>query len=174
MRPESLTDFPDASRLWVFGVDRPLKGDEEATLLGAVDAFLGDWRAHGTPLRAARDWRYGRFLIVSVDQRTEPPSGCSIDALVRVLKETGDFIGVTLVDNTPVWYRNPQGGVERSSRARFKQLAEAGEVSAETIVFDNSVTRLGDVRSGRWETRAGQSWHARAFPIVAGPSASGD
>ena len=75
-------DLPDSSRTWVFGADRSL--DQRATdlLLGEVDRFLSQWHAHGSPLTAARDWKYGRFLTVAVDQSTAarrpvPSTDCS-------------------------------------------------------------------------------------------------
>ena len=45
----------------------------------------------------------------------------------------------------------------------FAQLAATGSVTLETTVFDNTLTSVGDVRAGRWETRLAQAWHARAF-----------
>lgn len=159
------TDFdrlPDDARLWTFAASRPLAGAEERTLLGAVDAFLEDWAAHGTPLTAARDFRYGRFLLVAVDERTAPPSGCSIDAMVRVLKELEDQLGLTLVDHGSVWYR-AGGEVRRAPRPEFAGLVADGSVDRETVVFDPTLTRVGEVRAGRWERPAGEGWHARAF-----------
>ena len=35
-------------------------------------------------------------------------------------------------------------------RDRFAALAASGSVTLDTIVFDNTITRVGDVRSGRW------------------------
>ena len=36
-------------------------------------------------------------------------------------------------------------------------------VGPDTTVFNNTLTSLGDVRAGRWEVPASDSWHARAF-----------
>ena len=44
--------------------------------------------------------------------------------------------------------------------------ANASKLTADTIVFDTLAERLGDVRSGRWERRAGDSWHARLLDTV--------
>jgi hypothetical protein len=30
-------------------------------------------------------------------------------------------------------------------------------------VFDNTLTRVGDLQAGRWEVKAAESWHAKAF-----------
>src|SRR5690348_17553584 len=78
--------LPDDSRAWVFGADRTLNEQQSQQLLEEVDRFLPTWTAHGAPLTVGRDWRYGRFLTVAVDQSTAGASGCSIDGLFRTLK----------------------------------------------------------------------------------------
>jgi hypothetical protein len=163
--PESVAfrHLPDTARVWSFGVSRPLEPAEEARLLETVDAFLEGWKAHGHPLAAARDWRYGRFLLVAVNDRVVPPSGCSIDALIRSLKKLEKELGVEMVGGAPVWYREggPDGEIRRVSRPSFKAAAERGRVTALTTVFDLSITRLGELREGKWELPAGKSWHGR-------------
>lgn len=162
-------NLPETSRLWVFPASRPLDAPEEDRLLQRVDRFLDGWGAHGAPLTAARDWRYGRFLLVAVDEASVPPSGCSIDAMARVLKEAGEELDVDFLDHGPVLYRveavegEGGGNVRRVSRAEFKKLAQDGEVDLNTTVFDQSVTRLSQLRSGEWEKPAGTGWHRRAF-----------
>lgn len=161
--PEAFPHLPDSARLWAFGVSRPLTAQEEARLLERVDAFLEGWKAHGHPLSAARDWRYGRFLLVAVDDRITPPSGCSIDALVRELRVLeGDF-AAEIVGGAPVWFREggPDGTIRRVSRAEFRQKARAGEVRPDSVVFDLSLTRVDALRAGNWELPARSSWHGR-------------
>lgn len=155
--------LPDSARLWTFGVSRPLEPGEEKALLDAVDGFLEEWKAHGHPLAAARDWRHGRFLLVAVDDRVTPPSGCSIDALVRTLSALEGTLGVEIVGGGPVWYREggADGDIRRVSRSDFRTAAEEGRIDQSTMVFDPSLTRLGDLRAGKWELPAGSSWHAR-------------
>jgi hypothetical protein len=154
--------IPDSGRVWIFGSDRPLTDNEETRLLTVVDAFLDGWAAHGTPLTVGRDWRYGRFILVGLDESSVPPSGCSIDAMVNALKELERELGATFVDNTPVWYRQ-DGTIGRVSRSQFKDLVQSGSVGLDSVVFDNTVTRVSQVRSGEWERPAGESWHRRAF-----------
>ncbi len=160
----AFAELPGESRLWVFGVGRSLDGVEERALMDAVDEFLESWVAHGTPLRCGRDWRRGRFLLVAVDETSVPPSGCSIDAMVRVLKDQERALETTIVDNAPVWFLDdPSQEIRRVSRSEFKRLAERGDVGPETVVFDNAVTRLSEVRAGRWERPAHEGWHRKAF-----------
>lgn len=154
--------LPDESRLWVFGVDRTLAKTEQESFLSAVDRFLETWQAHGVRLTCGRDWRRGRFLLVAVDEASEPPSGCSIDAMVGVLRGQERRLGLRVLDNTPVWFV-ADGEVRRISRPDFRRLAEQGVVGPDTVVFDNTVTRLKDARAGRWEGPARGTWHQKVF-----------
>lgn len=163
MTGRGLDDFPGSARIWIFGADRELGAAEADELLVAVDDFLEGWAAHGVPLRAARSWRYGRFLIVGVDTETVPPSGCSIDALVRVLRGMEDRLGARFLGNEAVWYRDGSGDVRRASRPEFRTLAREGGVTPGSVVFDNSITALGQLRAGRWEGPAAERWHAAFF-----------
>jgi len=160
----SFEQLPPESRLWVFAADRGLSADERARLLEQVDAFLAQWKAHGHPLTVARDWRYDRFLLVGVDEMSAGASGCSIDAMVRTLGELEQALGVQLLDHGPVLFRRDDG-IARLPRPAFAELARAGGVSGDTVVFDNTLTRVAELRAGRWETPARESWHARAFGL---------
>ena len=71
-------------------------------------------------------------------------------------------LGVTLADSGPVLFRQGET-IERVTRARFTELATSGVVSPETAVFDNTLATVGDLRAGRWELPARETWHSRAF-----------
>jgi len=160
------TDFdhlPDDARLWIFGADRSLDPGERERLLERVDAFLETWNAHGHPLTGARRWAEERFLLVGVEA-TAPPSGCSIDAMVGVLKEVEAELGLGITGHGPVFWRDEDGSVRSASRADFRRLAREGEVDPGTTVFDPTLTRIGDLREeGGFEVPAHASWHGRAF-----------
>jgi hypothetical protein len=80
-------DLPAESRVWVFASDKPLTGGDATKLLATVDGFLAQWKAHGAPLRSAREWRDDHFLTIGVDPTEEQASGCSIDGLFRGLRD---------------------------------------------------------------------------------------
>ncbi|HCR03890.1 MAG TPA: hypothetical protein DIU18_01735, partial [Gemmatimonadetes bacterium] len=140
--------LPDDARLWVFGVERALTADEQAVLLTSVDRFLEDWAAHGSPLTGARDLLEERFLMVGVDEASVPPSGCSIDAMVGVLRSFEETMGVGLVGHGPVFYRTSSGDVTSVARSDFRRLAEEGRGGPATAVFDTTLTRVGRLRHG--------------------------
>jgi hypothetical protein len=149
------------SRLWIFAAERALTPDEQTRVLAVVDEFLDQWRAHGRPLAAARDLRYGQFLLVGVDESAEGASGCSVDGMTRTLAALERQMGVEMLSHAPVLYRSAEG-VVRVPRPTFGERAKAGEVTPDTIVFDNSLTRVGDL-AHKWEVPASASWHGKAF-----------
>ena len=118
-----------------------------------------DW-SKGVPLTAGRYLRHNQFVLVGVNERAAGVSGCSVDALVRRMDQLGRELGVDLVDNAPVQYREGNT-IARVSRDEFSSLVAKGAVNLNTLVFDNTVTKVGDV--DRWEVRAADAWHARAF-----------
>lgn len=161
MTHAALAELPADSRLWVFPSTAPLEEENQTCLLEEVDDFLAGWLAHGRPLKAGRELRHGRFLIVAVDEGDASASGCSIDALVGRLRELGALFGTSFIDHSKCWYRDEvTGGVRCVSRPDFRALAESGRVGPETRVFDTTLTSLRDLRQRGLELPARKSWHA--------------
>jgi hypothetical protein len=156
-----LTTFdklPDGARVWIFGAAAPVDDIDAAKLLAATDTYLMQWKAHGHPLTAARDWRDERFLVIGVDQRTEGASGCSIDGLFHMLQELEQALGSTMVGGGLVFFRGPGDLVCALSRGDFEALSRRGGADAATPVFDTTITTAGDYRA-RFEVPAAKSWH---------------
>jgi len=158
----SFDKLPSDARLWIFAAERPLSPTERARVLDETDAFIDQWMAHGVPLTAGRELRYDQFVLVGVDERAAGVSGCSIDALVRRMQQLERVLGLELVNNSPVLYREGES-VVRVPRDRFAELAASGTVTPSTRVFDNTLTRVGDLLAGKWEVKAAEAWHGRAF-----------
>jgi len=150
-------NLPDASRIWVFGSDKPLTEEGTTALLDGVDAYLADWKAHGAPLTVASQFRDKRFLVVGVDQSTAGATGCSIDGLFRVLQGLEKQVGASVVGGGRVFYRAQAGTVQSTSRDEIPALVSSGAISKDTVVFDPSITDLGAFRAG-FEKRATESW----------------
>ncbi len=113
-------------------------------------------------LRDRSDRCSSYFLFVGVDENAAGVSGCSIDALVRDIKALEAELNTTLVDHSPVLFREGEA-IRRVSRQEFAELATGGGVNTDTLVFNNSLTTVGQVRAGEWEVRAADSWHGEAF-----------
>ena len=158
-----LKDLPGSARTWVFGANKTLDGPASETLLAEADRFLSQWKAHGSPLTVARDWRYSRFLTVAVDQSTAGASGCSIDGLFRSLTALEPKLGASLVTSGLVFYRDQTGAIQSVDREGFSALGAKGKIESGTKVFDPTITTLDEWRV-RFELDASQSWHAGLLP----------
>ena len=148
-----ISQLPDDSRIWIFGISPPLDERKSSRLLAAVDGFLDPWAAHGHPIVSARDVLHGSFLVLAVDRQSET-SGCSIDRMFGLLQQLERDLGISILDPNRIFLRGADGSIQAMSRARFR---EAG--AGDTLVFDTIAERLGTVRSGRWQSPASQSWH---------------
>ena len=155
--------LPDNARIWIFGSDKPLTGAVADTLLAEVDSYLDQWKAHGFPLRAAREWRDDRFLIIGIDPTVEQASGCSIDGLFRSLQQMQTSIGAQLVGGGRVFYRDASGATRSVRRDEFEAMASSGKIDAKTPVFDTSLTQL-DAWKSEFERPFAESWAAALTP----------
>jgi hypothetical protein len=153
------SDLPESARIWVFGSDVSLNGAVADTLLAEVDQYLVTWKAHGFPLKAAREFRDNRFLIVGIDPTAEQASGCSIDGLFRQLQQVQKTIGAQLVGGGRVFYRDQTGKAQATTREEFSTLKTKGAIGPRTPVFDTSLTRLDDWKA-KFEKPLAESWAA--------------
>lgn len=165
----SLVDFkqlPDEARLWIFAGERRLAHQEVERLTESMGGFLQTWAAHRQELTTAWDLKYDQFVFIGVDQSRAAASGCSIDALVHQLRDLEQAMGVAIITtHARIFYRNEAGEVCNLPRPQFKELLQEGRVDENTIVFNNTLQRVGELRAGRWEVPMKDSWHARAFGI---------
>ena len=145
----------DDARIWVFGISPSISEEQTSQLLADVDGFADGWSAHGTAVTSGRELRDRSFLVVAVDRRSET-SGCSIDRMFGMLRKFERDLNVSVLDPDRIFYRGRDGLVHAISRQQFRQSGDP-----HTIVFDLLAERLGDVRSGRWERAAKDSWHAQ-------------
>ncbi len=159
-------DLPDTARCWIYTAAEPIDPSTQEALLEPVEAFLETWTSHNRPVRGAATVLYDRFLVLAATLEGEGDiSGCGIDASTRVIDEAAEALGIEWAPSLHVTYRQADGTVETLSRSAFRERVQRGDVSAETPVFDPSVTELGAVRSGAFEQPAAASWHARVFHI---------
>jgi hypothetical protein len=155
--------MPPSARVWVFGAAAPVMGAARDALFAAVDEHLKQWKAHGTPLVCARDWRDDRFLAVAVDEAATGASGCSIDGLFRALTRLEPTLGTSMISTGTVFYRLESGDIAAAARPAFTQQARDGAVGGSTPVFDLTVDTVREWR-GHFELAGRGSWHARLMP----------
>ena len=150
-----MQDLPDDARIWIFGISPALDAGRREAVLATIDPFLDAWAAHNVPITSARLIVDDSFLVVAVDKRSET-SGCSIDRMFGLLRQLEERFGLQILESDRVFVRHGDGRVDAITRAEFRERGDR-----HTVVFDTLAERLGEVRQGRWEKKAEDSWHAR-------------
>lgn len=153
--------FPDQARVWVYAASEPIDAESARALEADIKEFIQRWTSHGRPVVAEARLFEGQFLLVSGYVEKSQVSGCGIDASVRALDEAAARRGIGWASPLDVFFRDDTGRVCRTSRGEFRKMAQSGTVGPSTTTFDPSVTSVGDLREGRFETSAGASWHRR-------------
>lgn len=168
-----LIELSERARVWIFPLAQPLEQTAEIALNHALREVITAWKAHGAAVQGGFLIAYHRFLIAAADESVTQVSGCSIDSLVRGVKDVVLRAGVEFADDSCIFYRGSNQEIIQVDRDTFRALVADGVVTPATVVFNNTVLTLSDVRHGRWECSAKDSWHARAFrfPMTAGQSA---
>lgn len=153
--------LPEESRIWIYQSDRKFTDEEIAEITASLETFIESWTAHGAGLEASSEIRYNRFIVIAINQETQPATGCSIDASVAFIQQLEKQYSVDLLDKMNVTFRSGEF-ITYKNLVDFKRMAKERAVTGNTIVFNNLVTNIAEYRDA-WEVPALDSWHSRFF-----------
>lgn len=162
--------LPDTARVWVYQANRPLTDQESAQVSTGMQQSLTDWAAHGQALLASVQVINNRFVVLGVDEGFNLPSGCSIDASVRMLTTLAQQLGeqgapINFTDRA-VALPADDGTVDTIALPSVKAAVTAGRLTPDTLIYDTLVQTAGAFRTG-WQVRAADTWLKRYFTAVA-------
>lgn len=158
----TMTALPETARLWVYQSPKTLSDKELHYIRHELQNFLSSWDSHGNPLKGYGEIRYGRFVVIAVDQEYNVPSGCSIDKSVSLMQGIGKELGVDFLDKSNVCYLDENEQVQSVDFRSLKTAVSEDKITSDTLVFDNSITNYGQYESG-WPKRAADTWLKRYF-----------
>lgn len=152
------------NRIWIYQASRFFKAEELEVIQSTLDSFVSAWKAHGTPLVAQARVLYNLFIVLQVDESVAQATGCSVDKSVHLLKSLEQQLNISLFDRLSIVYKDAFGSVHIVSKGEFQDLIASGEVTVDTIVFNNMLTDGADFPQ-RWEVPLRESWHAKVFQV---------
>jgi len=158
--------LPDSSRLWIFPADRPLSGAEQEVFMHSAEEGLDDWSAHGSPVTWGCRIERGQVLVIGVDETRTALTGCSIDGAIRQIRDLESRFKTSLLDHGRVFFRDGER-MRAVSRPEFKKLVAQGAIQEDTLVYNNVIATVGELRHGGWEIPYRSSWHSEAFSAKA-------
>jgi len=124
-------------RVIIYPASRPLETKEAKVITEKLYDFLAGWAAHGKPLSSSFKIEKNQFIIICVDEEKEMASGCSIDALGKIMKEIDTEYQLGLFDRMKASFVE-NGTVKTLKLQEFKSKLRSGELSKEIEVFDFS------------------------------------
>lgn len=152
-------DMPAHARAWVYKAARDLGQAEQRLIRERGAVFTATWAAHGAPLDACVDVLHDRFVVVAVDEAQAQASGCSIDKSVGFIKQLEQDLNLMLTDRMVVVVER-EGRVQGVRLQELPSLLAEGLIGLDTIVFDDLVATVGDLRE-RFRVRLADSWMRR-------------
>lgn len=155
----SYSDFPNESKIWIYQTDRELMSSEVKQIKEDGAQFVSQWAAHGSQLKAAFDVLHKRFIVLVADETQAAASGCSIDASMKFIKHLEKCFDLNLFDRMQVAYEQ-DGEVKTADLSSFEQMIQASEITADTIVFNNTIQTFKEFHD-KWRVPVQESWHAR-------------
>jgi hypothetical protein len=153
--------LPANARVWIYQASRNLTDAEVEALNPVLAQFSTEWTSHGQKLQASAQIFHNRFLVLANNEDVNSPSGCSIDASVRFVKELEERLNVSFFDRTQLAFLQ-DNGVEVVPLKAVKEKINNGELRAESLYFDNTVPTAGHILNN-WPKPAKETWLARYF-----------
>ena len=156
----NFNQLPEDARVWVYQCDMAFSEEQVKNIEQQLNDFSTQWLSHNKQLKASAEVRYNRFIILTVDEGYETPSGCSIDSSVALIKKIEAEMKVDMFNRMNFAWKNKEGKVLSAPRNEFSALYAKGEIGDDTIVFNNLVNTKTDLIN-KWEVALSTSWHAR-------------
>lgn len=144
---------------WFYSLTNTLSAAEVESLSQAFDAFLAQWKSHGTPVTGKIDIKYARFVHISLAENSENPSGCSIDAMRHAVEKILVSQQLTWAEASNVFFKAANGEIMNTDFRKIPQLIAENMLHADSIVFDNSLSNTGLIE--KWEVKMADTWMKR-------------
>lgn len=153
--------LPPRSRLWIYQASRPLTDEEVEQVKPLLVDFVTQWTSHGDKLQASAELLYNRFLVIANNEDVNSPSGCSIDASVRFVKQLETLFNISFFDRTQLAFLH-NDTIQTVPLPEIKNKIKEGLIQADSLYFDTLLNTSGQLQSA-WPKPAKESWLAKYF-----------
>ena len=143
-------DMPAHSRVWVYQSGREFTSSEVESIRKKAEEFISQWTSHDQLMKASIEIFHNLFVVVCVDEKTAPASGCGIDKSVKFIQELEKELSVSLMDRM-------QAACRSNGKIISCKLPELKDHKGETV-FNNLVHTKEELEKN-WEVPIEKSWH---------------
>ena len=151
--------IPEEAKIWVFPSSRKFYPQEIEGLKQRIEEFLTNWTNEGQSLECSYQFKYDRFIIISVNNSEISLSLKAYDTLTAFILELEKLYDIVLLDKINVCYKQGEF-VQYKDLKEFKKMMKSKGVSKKTIVFDNMIITKAELEND-WEINIMDSWLGR-------------
>ena len=158
---KTFSEMPPHSRLWIYQADREFSKEDILEIKKLADDFIDQWTSHGKIMDACIKLMYDRFVIVCVDERSAPASGCGIDKSVRFIQQLEKDIKTSLLDRMNVAFHKENKIITcKLSEVKEKVAAIFGMDWKNATFFNNLIETKAELENN-WLVPIKDSWLAQ-------------
>jgi hypothetical protein len=154
-------EIPSDSRIWIYQASRSFTEKESGEINIRSTQFLKEWAAHGNQLACSAKILHNQFLVISVFEDFNLPSGCSIDSSVNFIRSLEKDFEVSFLDRSKVAFII-EDRVYLESLPNLKKKISEGFINEETPVFNNLINKKIELEKS-WIIPARNSWLNKYF-----------
>lgn len=149
------------ARVWIYQASRKITPEEYQSIVTKGRQFIDNWGTHGQPLTASIEVLEDYFLIISVDDYLQLPSGCSIDASVSFIRSIGEELQINFFDRSlvPLWKNE---SIVMVPLTELKQQMKEGKIDSDTTLMNTLVEKKSELAN--WLIPIKSSWLGRYLP----------
>ncbi len=149
-------DFAGTSRVWIYQSPRLFLLSEALAIEELLEAFVTDWKSHGTPVKGYANLFYGQFIVLMADETATGVSGCSTDGSVRLIKDIEQRFAVNLFDRLMLAFQVKEK-VQMIPLSQLPYALENGFITEDTLYFNNTVQTKAELET-KWLIPLKDSW----------------
>ena len=158
------SDFNDLSKVWIYQSNRLFLISEALQIEEMLEAFVGNWKSHGAPVKGYANLIFGQFIVILADETATSVGGCSTDSSVRVIKEIGHKYNVQLFDRQTLAFVVKEK-IQLLPLSQLNYAATNEFIHAETLYFNNTVLTKKELLND-WIIPIKQSWLSKRINLT--------
>jgi hypothetical protein len=157
------SNFSPHSRVWIYQSNRLFSLSEALELEKILESFIGDWKAHGQPVKGFANLFFGQFIIIMADEENTTVSGCSTDSSVRLIKAIEEGFKVNLFDRTQLaFYINEK--IQLLPLSQIDYAISHQFLQSDSLFFDHSVGTKKELEE-RWIAPLSTTWLGKRYLV---------
>ena len=163
-----LKDLPSHSRIWIYQSNREFTETEVKQIKALSEQFINEWTSHNQKMKASIELLHNLFIVIGVDEKTAPASGCGIDKSVKFIQSLEKEFNTTLLDRMNVAYKKnsdaptlkgeEKGKIQICTLNELASLLKEEKINSGALVFNNLVSTKEEFEKN-WEIPIEKSWH---------------